>query len=63
MVDGTCPLEEILTSPAWPSDFLGHILEGTTCSRGFRLGVETWHGSGGAWEVVANPGPPARFNE
>jgi hypothetical protein len=55
LVRGTCPLEVILTSPTWPSDVITHTLECTTCSRRFKLAVETYHGSGGTWEVMTSP--------
>jgi len=55
VVSGTCPLEEILTSKSGPGDYIAHVLECTTCSRRFQLSVETYHGSGGAWEVVTLP--------
>jgi hypothetical protein len=58
MVSRTCPLEQILTSKQWPGDVIRHVLECTTCSRRFQLGVETYHGSGGAWEVITCPSPP-----
>jgi hypothetical protein len=54
LVSGTCPLENILTSEQWPADSITHVLECTTCSRRFRLAVETYHGCGGAWEVMAS---------
>ena len=54
VLSGACSLEEILTSPQWPSDHIVHVLGCTTCSRRFRLSVETYHGSGGAWEVITS---------
>jgi hypothetical protein len=54
LVSGTCPLEEILTSEQWPADSITHILECTICSRRYQLAVETYHGSGGAWEVMTS---------
>jgi hypothetical protein len=55
LVSGTCPLEEILSAKAWPADVITHVLECTECSRRFQLSVETYHGSGGAWEAVTSP--------
>src|SRR5580765_2677578 len=55
VVSGDCPLEQILSEERWPGDYIAHLLECTTCSRRFRLAVETYHGSGGAWELVASP--------
>jgi hypothetical protein len=58
MVSGTCSLEQLLTDEQWPADVITHVLECTTCLRRFRVGVETYHGSGGAWEVITSPSPP-----
>jgi len=55
VASGTCPVEEILAGKPWPGDYIAHVLECTTCSRRFQLSVETYHGSGGAWEVVMLP--------
>src|SRR5215469_2619273 len=49
---GTCPLETILLAKDWPGDHIVHVLGCSTCSRRFRLSVETYHGCGGAWEVI-----------
>jgi hypothetical protein len=60
LVSGSCPLEGIVTSKYMPGDSLEHVLECTNCSRRFRLAVETYHGSGGAWEVVTLPPQSAK---
>jgi hypothetical protein len=57
LASGSCPLEDILTCSIWPSDMVTHILECTTCSRRFRLSVETFHGSGGDWEAMVSDSP------
>ena len=57
VLSGTCPLEAILTASPWPSDFIVHVLGCTTCSRRFQLSVETYHGSGGSWEVMTSSSP------
>jgi hypothetical protein len=54
LVSGTCPLEEILTFEKWPADSITHILECTKFNRRYQLAVETYHGSGGAWEVMTS---------
>jgi hypothetical protein len=54
LISGTCPLEKILTSEQWPADSITHVLECTTCSRRFKLAIETYHGSGGAWEAMVS---------
>ena len=56
LLSGTCPLEEVLTAKQWPSDVIVHVLACTNCSRRFSLGVETYHGSGGTWEVMTSQG-------
>src|SRR3954469_16876887 len=55
LVGGTCPLEDVPTCKQWPDDYIHHVLECTSCSRRFQLSVETYHGSGGAWDVVTSP--------
>ena len=60
LVRGTCPLAEIFTSKTWLSDVITHILECTTCFRRFELHVETYHGSGGAWEVITSDSPSSK---
>ncbi len=52
LVSGACPLEAIGTSEQWQADSITHILECRTCSRRYQLAVETYHGSGGGWEVM-----------
>jgi hypothetical protein len=54
VLSGTCPLETILPSIHWHSDHIVHVLGCSTCSRRFRLSVETYHGCGGAWEVITS---------
>lgn len=54
VLSGTCRLETILPSRRWHGDHIVHILGCSTCSRRFRLSVETDHGCGGAWEVIAS---------
>ena len=54
LLSGTCKLEDILTARQWPGDYIVHVLECTTCSRRFQLSVETYHGSGGAWQVIVS---------
>jgi hypothetical protein len=56
LIEGTCTFEELLQSKTWPSDFLTHTLECCNCGRRFQLSVETYHGSGGAWEMITNEG-------
>jgi hypothetical protein len=58
LLGGTCSPEEILTSQQWPDDHIVHVLGCTTCSRRFRLSVETYHRSGGAWEVITSNSTP-----
>jgi len=60
LVRGTCPLEEVLNSPTWPGNAIYHLFECAQCSRRFQLGVETYHGSGGAWEMVISDSPSSQ---
>lgn len=54
LLDGTCPLQEIRPPKRCPDGNIVHVLGCTNCSRRFRLSVETSHGYGGAWEVMAS---------
>ena len=42
--------ESICNSDTWP-DYIENHFKCTTCECQFRLTVETYHGSGGTWEV------------
>jgi hypothetical protein len=53
LVSGTCSLEDVTEGAPWPADYIEHTFACTQCGRCFRLEVETYHGSGGGWEVVA----------
>ena len=55
VVRGTCTLESILTTDDLPEPLIEHVFECTTCLRRFQLAVETYHGSGGSWEVMTSP--------
>ena len=52
LVEGTCALDKIKKDMPWPNDFFEHIFECKFCSQKFKLSVETYHGSGGSWEVI-----------
>ncbi len=52
LVRATCDLKAIGQNLPWPADYIEHVFECTSCGRKFRLAIETYHGSGGAWEVV-----------
>lgn len=49
---GNCDLAEIRKDKPWPDDHLEHYFSCVACGQRFRLGVETYHGSGGRWEPV-----------
>lgn len=49
---GDCPLEEIRSGATWPGDALEHRFRCTSCGQRFRLTAETYHGSGGRWDLV-----------
>jgi hypothetical protein len=51
LVEGVS-LKEILEAKQWPDDMIVHIFECTNCGQRFRLAVETYHGSGGTWEMM-----------
>jgi hypothetical protein len=54
VLSGPCPLETILPTKRWDGDHIIHVLGCSTCSRRFRLSVETDRGCGGAWEVITS---------
>jgi hypothetical protein len=60
LVRGTYPLEDVLNSPTWPGNSIYHLFECAQCSRRFQLGVETYDGSGGAWEMVISDSPSSQ---
>lgn len=51
---GTCPLDEIQEGKPWPDDFISHVFQCASCGLEFELSVETYHGSGGSWNVRKN---------
>jgi hypothetical protein len=52
LVKGNCDFFAIEKGKPFPDDLLFHQFKCTTCNRKFELSVETYHGSGGAWNVV-----------
>jgi hypothetical protein len=53
---------ELVKGAAWPADFLEYDFRCAHCGGGFRLEVETYHGSGGTWKplpVPMTPPPPS----
>jgi hypothetical protein len=53
VVQSSCPLTDLLKNQHWPDDVITHIFECSSCGQRFKLAVETYHGSGGAWEMLA----------
>jgi len=51
LVQENCNIFELKKSNPFPDDVLFHQFECTSCQRKFELSVETYHGSGGAWDV------------
>lgn len=54
LIEGNCRLEEIIKGKPLPEDILYHVFQCTTCGCKFSLSVETYHGSGGSWQVINN---------
>ena len=50
-IDGTCPLERVLTSP-WPADDFVNFVECTTCGRRFELSTNAYKGGRARWEPI-----------
>ena len=56
LIRGTCPLKELPEHQQWPSDAITHIFECSSCGQRFQLAVDTYHGSGGTWEMMIAAG-------
>ena len=52
IIEGTCDIDKIQKNTPWPSDHIEHVLRCTSCGRRFILSVETYHGSGGCWDLL-----------
>jgi hypothetical protein len=54
LVQGNCDFFSLEKGKPFPDDVLFHKFKCNTCKREFELSVETYHGSGGVWDVVKN---------
>ncbi len=45
-------LQQIAEGQPWPADFIEVNFEEPTTGKRFRLSLETYHGTGGAWQEV-----------
>ncbi|RKP46787.1 hypothetical protein D7Z26_24365 [Cohnella endophytica] len=52
IIQGNCDFYSLQKGQPWPGDVLYHIFKCTSCERKFELSVETYHGSGGVWDVA-----------
>jgi hypothetical protein len=48
------PFAELAAGASW-DDIVSYYFRCTACGQHFRLGAETYHGSGGGWEAVEPP--------
>ena len=51
-VEGNCSLDEIAPNKPWPADYIECFFRCASCGHRFWLHVETYHGAGGAWEML-----------
>ncbi|SEO40930.1 hypothetical protein [Paenibacillus sp. OV219] len=51
IIKGNCDFFSLQKGQPFPDDVLYHLFKCTSCNRKFELSVETYHGSGGAWDV------------
>ena|SRR5712691_3165507 len=56
LVQGISTLAEILEGQQWPDDVIAHVFECPNCGQRFQLSVDTYHGAGGAWEMMVSEG-------
>ena len=52
LVDGNCDFSRIERNRPFPDDVPYHVFKCASCGCRFELCVETYHGSGGSWEVM-----------
>lgn len=55
LVDGytsPTPFEELAAGAGW-DDIVSYFFTCIWCGQSFRLGAETYHGSGGSWELLS----------
>jgi len=50
-VTGNCRLADIHRDAPWPQDHIEHTFRCVACGLLFRFYVDTYHGSGGAWDT------------
>ncbi len=52
ILESNCNLDDIRKNSPFPEDVIYHVFQCTDCNLKFSLCVETYHGSGGTWEVM-----------
>jgi hypothetical protein len=52
LIEGNCDFYQIDKDKPFPCDYLNHIFKCKGCLQKFSLNIETYHGSGGKWEVI-----------
>jgi hypothetical protein len=55
LVNGTCTLKELLECRQWPDDVIIHDFQCSNCGQPCKLAADTYHGSGGTWEMPIAP--------
>jgi len=52
IIQGNCDFYSLQKGKSLPDDVLYHMFICTSCNKKFELSDETYHGSGGAWDVA-----------
>ncbi|MFC6039529.1 hypothetical protein ACFPYN_08840 [Paenisporosarcina macmurdoensis] len=54
LTEGNCDIEDLKSGGTFPKDYIFHAFKCVKCSRKYQLSVETYHGSGGKWDISEN---------
>jgi hypothetical protein len=54
LIDGNCNINELKSGMAFPNDYMYHTFKCEKCRRKYQLSVESYHGSGGKWDLYEN---------
>lgn len=52
-VKGNSDPDDVRADKCWPADLVEQFFRCPNCHQGFHLEVETYHGPGGAWKMLA----------
>lgn len=51
LIEGNCDLSDLKSDRPFPNDYIHHIFKCAKCNSKYQLSVETYHGSGGKWDI------------